>query len=144
LIGVLDELREISRGIHPAILSQGGLEPALETLARRSAVPVSLAVRADRRLPEPVEVASHYLVSEALTNAAKHSQASEVRVDVEQADGSLRLAIRDDGIGGADSRPGSGLIGLGDRIDALGGTLQVTSEPGDGTTLLVTLPIQDQ
>jgi signal transduction histidine kinase len=143
LIGVLDELRDISRGIHPAILSQGGLEPALKTLARRSPVPVTIVVRTDRRMPDRVEVASYYLVSEALTNAAKHSRASEVHVDVEQANGLVRLSIRDDGIGGADPGRGSGLTGLADRIDALGGTIEITSPPGNGTALLVTLPIQD-
>jgi signal transduction histidine kinase len=142
LIGVLDELREISRGIHPAILSQGGLEPALKALARRSAVPVKLVVHTDRSLPDRVEVAGYYLVSEVLTNAAKHARASEVQVDVEQTNGLLRLSIRDDGVGGADPRRGSGLTGLGDRVDALGGTMEITSQPGNGTSLLVTLPIQ--
>jgi signal transduction histidine kinase len=136
MIGVLDQLREISRGIHPAILSQGGLEPALKALSRRSAVPVKLVVRIDRSLPDRVEVAGYYLVSEALTNAAKHSQASEVQVDVEQTNGLVRLSIRD-------PRHGSGLTGLGDRVDALGGTIEITSPPGNGTSLLVTLPIQD-
>jgi len=143
LLGVLDELREISRGIHPAILSQGGLEPALKALARRSAVPVKLVVRTDRSLPDRVEVAGYYLVSEALTNVAKHAQASGVHVDVEQANGLVRLSIRDDGVGGADPRRGSGLTGLGDRVEALGGTIEITSPPGNGTSLLVTLPIQD-
>lgn len=143
LIGVLEELREISRGIHPAILSQGGLEPALKALARRSAVPVKLVVHTGRSLPDRVEVAGYYLVSEALTNAAKHSRASEVHVDVEQTNGLLRLSIRDDGIGGADPGRGSGLTGLGDRVDALGGSIEISSPPGSGTSLLVTLPIQD-
>jgi signal transduction histidine kinase len=143
LIGVLDELREISRGIHPAILSQGGLEPALKTLARRSAVPVQLAVRTDGRLPDRIEVASYYLVSEALTNAAKHSDASEVCIDVEQTSELVRLSIRDDGVGGADPRRGSGLLGLGDRVNALGGTIEITSPPDNGTSLLVTLPIRE-
>jgi signal transduction histidine kinase len=143
LIGVLDELREISRGIHPAILSQGGLEPALKALARRSAVPVKLVVRTDRSLPERVEVAGYYLVSEALTNAVKHSQSSEVHVNVEQTNELLRLSIRDDGIGGADPERGSGLTGLRDRVDALGGAIHITSPPGNGTSLLVTFPIQD-
>ncbi|MDX6319724.1 MAG: hypothetical protein QOD35_3124 [Nocardioidaceae bacterium] len=139
LTGVLDELREISRGIHPAILSQGGLEPALKALARRSAVPVALVVRTNRRLPDRIEVASYYLVSEALTNPAKHSHATEVRVDVEQTNGLVRLSIRDDGVGGADPSRGSGLTGLADRVDALGGTIEITSPPGNGTSLLVTL-----
>ena len=144
LIGVLDELREISHGIHPAILSQGGLEPALKSLARRSAVPVTLVVRTDRSLPERVEVAAYYLVSEALTNAAKHSQASEVHVEVDQANGTLRLSIRDDGIGGADPGQGSGLTGLEDRVHALGGTIEILSPRGHGTSLIAILPIQDR
>jgi GAF domain-containing protein len=142
LRGVLEELQEISRGIHPAILSKGGLEPALRTLARRSARPVELDLRAGRRLPEPVEVAAYYVVSEALTNAAKHAQASVVHVELDVSDATMRLAIRDDGAGGADPGQGSGLIGLSDRILALGGTLQVTSPAGGGTTLLVEVPIE--
>src|SRR5205085_10660074 len=109
-------------GIHPAILSEGGLEPALKALCRRSAVPVELDVQAERRLPEPVEVAAYYVVSEALTNAAKHAQASVVRVELETPDAVLQLAIRDDGVGGAELGTGSGLVGLSDRIEALGGT----------------------
>jgi signal transduction histidine kinase len=143
LIGVLDEVREISRGIHPAILSQGGLEPALKALARRSAVPVKLVVHVDRSLPDRVEVASYYLVAEALTNAAKHAHASVVYVDVQQQDALVQLSIRDDGVGGADPRQGSGLTGLGDRVDALGGTLEITSPAGNGTSLAAILPLQD-
>ncbi len=143
LTGALEELQEISRGIHPAILAQGGLAPALQTLARRSAVPVELAVRAETRLPEPVEVAAYYIVSEALTNTAKHAGASAVHVAVEARDGILRLSIRDDGRGGADPTRGSGLIGLTDRVDALGGTIEMTSPVGDGTSLLITLPIEE-
>ena len=121
LAGALEELQEISRGIHPAILAQGGLVPALKALARRSAVPVELEVRVETRLPEPVERAAYYIVSEALTNTAKHAQASTVHVAVEARDGVLGLSIRDDGRGGADPARGSGLIGLTDRVDALGG-----------------------
>jgi signal transduction histidine kinase len=143
LMDALDELQEISRGIHPAILAQGGLAPALKTLARRSAVPVELEVRAETRLPEPVEVAAYYVVSEALTNTAKHAHASEAHVTVEARDGVLELSIRDDGSGGADPARGSGLIGLTDRVDALGGTIEVASPVGQGTTLLITLPIED-
>jgi signal transduction histidine kinase len=141
---VLEELQEISRGIHPAILSRGGLERALGTLASRSALPIELDVRADRRLPEHVEVAAYYVVSEALTNAAKHSRASVVNIELDARDVIVHLAIRDDGIGGADRRQGSGLIGLSDRIEALGGTLHVTSPPGNGTTLLVQIPVDGQ
>jgi signal transduction histidine kinase len=144
LAGVLEELHEISRGIHPAILSEGGLGPALRTLARRSAVPVQLDACAQRRLPEHVEVAAYYVVSEALTNAAKHAQASVVNVELDARDASLQLAIRDDGIGGADPAQGSGLVGLSDCVEALGGTLQVTSPTGSGTTLLIEIPLEGQ
>jgi signal transduction histidine kinase len=143
LAEVLSELQEISRGIHPAILSQGGLVPALKTLARRSAIPVELTVRAAGRLPEPVEVAGYYVVAEALTNAAKHARASVVHVDVDVHDAALELRVRDDGIGGADPGRGSGLIGIDDRVEALGGTMRVDSPAGKGTSLLVTLPIAD-
>jgi signal transduction histidine kinase len=140
--GALEELREISRGIHPAILSEGGLSGALRALARRSAVPVELELRAARRQPEHVEVAAYYVVSEALTNAAKHAHASVVHVELEAGDAVVRLAIRDDGVGGADPEQGSGLVGLTDRVEALGGTLQVTSPAGSGTTLLIELPVE--
>jgi signal transduction histidine kinase len=142
LTGALEELQEISRGIHPAILAQGGLVPALRALARRSAVPVELAAHVETRLPEPVERAAYYIVSEALTNTAKHARASTVRVAVEARDGVLRLSVRDDGRGGADPTRGSGLIGLTDRVDALAGTIQVASPVGAGTTLMITLPIE--
>jgi PAS domain S-box-containing protein len=142
LTGVLDEIREISRGIHPAILSEGGLGPALKALARRSAVPVELDLRTDRRLPDPVEVAAYYLVSEALTNAAKYAQASVVHVDVDSEDAIVELAIRDDGVGGADPAQGSGLVGLSDRVEALGGRIEIASPAGHGTSLLVTIPIE--
>jgi signal transduction histidine kinase len=142
--GVLEELREISRGIHPAILSRGGLERALRALARRSAVPVKLDLRVERRLPAHVEVAAYYVVSEALTNAAKHAHASVVHVELDAHDATLRLAIRDDGIGGADLGQGSGLVGLSDRIEALGGTLEVKSPTGSGTTLLIEIPVDGQ
>jgi signal transduction histidine kinase len=140
LTGVSTDLQEISRGIHPAILSRGGLGPALKTLARRSSVPVELRVAVDRRLPDPVEVAAYYVVAESLTNAAKHAQASEVRVTVETDGPNVRLSIRDDGIGGADSGRGSGLTGLTDRVEALGGRLQMSSPIGSGTSLLATIP----
>jgi signal transduction histidine kinase len=144
LAGVLDELREISRGIHPAILSNGGLERALRVLARRSALPVELDLRAGRRLPERVEVAAYYAVAEALTNAAKHGHASVVRVELDAPDAMVRVAIRDDGVGGADPARGSGLVGLSDRIEALGGTVQLTSPAGRGTTLLIEVPTESQ
>jgi signal transduction histidine kinase/CHASE3 domain sensor protein len=138
---VLGELRELSRGIHPSILTEGGLGPALRTLARRSAVPVQLQVGTEERLPERVEVAAYYVVAEALTNAAKHANASAVEVDVDRDDGLVRLVIRDDGVGGADPVRGSGLIGLKDRVEGTGGTLRVDSRPGEGTSLLVELPV---
>jgi signal transduction histidine kinase len=136
-----DELRELSRGIHPAILSEGGLPPALKALARRSVIPVELEVDVPARLPEPVEVAAYYVVSEALTNAAKHAHASVAYVNVRARVGSLELSVRDDGAGGASPGRGSGLVGLTDRIQALGGTISVTSPAGKGTALLVDLPI---
>lgn len=139
--GALEDLREISRGIHPAILSRGGLAPALKTLARRSPVPVRLEVRADGRLPEGVEVAAYYVVSEALTNVAKHAQASVVRVDLDADDATVALSVSDDGVGGADPGHGSGLVGLKDRIEALGGTIEISSPTGGGTSLLVNIPI---
>ena len=139
--GVLDQVREISRGIHPAILSEGGLTLALKALARRSAVPVELDLRAGRRLPDQVEVAAYYAVSEALANAAKHARASAVYVELDAPDTVVRLAIRDDGIGGADPAKGSGLTGLRDRIETVGGTLEVTSPAGGGTTLLIEIPV---
>jgi signal transduction histidine kinase len=141
LTGVSADLQETSRGIHPAILSRGGLGPALKTLARRSAVPVELRVDVDQRLPDPAEVGAYYLVAEALTNAAKHAQASEVRVRVEADAASLHVSIRDDGVGGADLRKGSGLIGLTDRVEALGGRLQISSIAGHGTSLTATIPL---
>jgi signal transduction histidine kinase len=141
MTNVLDELREIALGLHPAILAEGGLGPAVKTLARRSTVPVELEVRADARLSEPVEVAAYYVVSEALTNAAKYAQASIVRVSVEQGTTLLRVAVRDDGVGGADQRHGSGLLGLKDRAQAMGGTMSVVSPAGGGTSLIVELPL---
>ncbi len=137
----VEELRELSRGIHPAILSEGGLGPALKALARRSAVPVELDVPGRQRLPEPVEVAAYYVVSEALANAAKHAHASAVRVELRTVDRRLRLSVRDDGVGGAEMGTGSGLIGLADRVQALGGTITVDSPAGQGTCLLVDLPV---
>jgi signal transduction histidine kinase len=137
LAGVGEELREISRGIHPAILSREGLGPALRTLARRSAMPVDVDIRVDRRLGESAEVAAYYVVAEALTNSAKHAQASQVHVRVDAVGSNLRLSIRDDGIGGADPTNGSGLIGLRDRVDALGGQMTISSPPTRGTSLLV-------
>jgi signal transduction histidine kinase len=136
-----EELHEIARGIHPAILAEGGLSQALRTLARRAALPVELEIRAEARPPQQIEVAAYYVVSEALTNTTKHARASYAHVVVEQDDALLHLSIRDDGIGGADPATGSGLIGLRDRVQALGGTIEIDSRPGDGTAILVELPL---
>jgi signal transduction histidine kinase len=141
LTHALDELRDFARGIHPAMLAEGGLRPALRTLARRSAVPVDLDVRTRGRLPEQVEVAAYYVVSEALANAAKHAQASRVTVQVEAVGDLLRIGVRDDGVGGAHFGRGSGLVGLKDRVDALGGRITLQSEPGAGTSLSIELPL---
>jgi signal transduction histidine kinase len=143
LDGVLEELREIARGLHPAILADGGLGPALKTLARRSAVPVHLDIQVDRRLPEPVETAAYYTVSEALTNAAKHARATAAHLDAAAYDDVLHVGVRDNGRGGADFSHGSGLLGLKDRVEALGGHLDLHSPPGAGTSLDITLPLHD-
>jgi signal transduction histidine kinase len=141
LVSVVDDLRELARGIHPAILSEGGLVPALKTLARRSIVPVELDVQAVARLPEPVEVAAYYVISEALANAAKHSNASVVQISAEVAGNVLHLQVHDDGDGGADPSLGSGLVGLKDRVEALGGTIAISSPAGAGTSLDAGLPL---
>jgi signal transduction histidine kinase len=141
LVAALDDLREISRGIHPALLAGGGLGPALKALARRSPLPVELDIGLDGRLPDHVEVAAYYVVAEALTNAAKHARPTAIWVAADVVDGRLRLTVRDDGIGGADPGNGSGLTGLTDRVEALGGTITVHSPPGEGTTLQVWLPL---
>lgn len=136
----LDELREISHGLRPSVLSRGGIGPALKALARRSAVPVELRVRADLRLPEPAEVALYYVVSEALTNAAKHARATLVRVDLQVKAASVHVEVQDDGVGGAVFDRGSGLIGLKDRIEALGGKMDLISPIGGGTSLVAEIP----
>ena len=140
---VLDELREIARGLHPAILAERGLPPAIKTLARRSTVPVRVRVQVAGRLPEPVEIAAYYTVAEALTNAAKHARAATADIQVTERDGVLHVRVRDDGRGGADFSKGSGLVGLKDRVEALGGHLGMDSPPGGGTTLEITLPLHD-
>ena len=141
LDNVLDELREISRGIHPALLSKAGLNSALRALGRRAAIPVELNLRFDQRLPVPIEVAAYYVVSEALTNAVKHAKANVVSIELEMRRGVLTLEIRDDGVGGADPSLGSGLLGLSDRLDALGGRLTISSVPHQGTSLKVEIPV---
>lgn len=136
-----DEVREIAQGIHPAILTQGGLGPALRTLARRCPIPVEIDLDSEERLPEQIEVTAYYVVAEALTNATKHAAASHVSVAVARRDGSLRLSIGDDGVGGADAVGGSGLTGIRDRAEALGGSLAVHSPRAEGTALYVALPL---
>jgi len=140
---VLDELREIARGLHPAILAERGLPAAIRTLARRSAVPVRVDIQVARRLPEPVEITAYYTVAEALTNAAKHARAATADIHVTERDSVLHMRVRDDGRGGADFRKGSGLVGLKDRAEALGGHLRMDSPPGGGTTLEIILPLHD-
>ena len=139
--GVLEDLGEIARGLHPAVLTDSGLRPALRALARRSAVPVSLDVRVKGRLPEPVEVAAYYAVAEALTNMAKYAHASAAEVEATANEGVLQVRVRDDGRGGADFGHGSGLAGLKDRIEALGGRIWLHSPPGAGTTVQIALPL---
>jgi signal transduction histidine kinase len=137
---VLEELRQLTRGIHPANVLESGLGPALRVLVRRCPVRVKLETPSARRFPQPVEVAAYYVVSEALTNAAKHACASVVHVGLEVDDATVRLSIRDDGVGGADPARGSGLLGLKDRVQAIGGMLEVASPVGRGTSLRVTIP----
>ena len=140
LARALDELRELARGIHPAVLSDRGLGPALETLAARTPVPVHVTAVPDARLPEPVEAAAYFLVAEALTNVVKHAGATSAMVAVTCGDGCLRIEVRDDGTGGAVLMDGSGLRGLADRLEALGGSLAIHSANGAGTTLVGEIP----
>jgi signal transduction histidine kinase len=136
----LQELRELARGIHPAVLTERGLAPALEALATRAPLPVELDIP-DERLPAPVEAAAYYVVSEALTNVAKYAHATLVRVQVGRENGAARVQVADDGIGGADTSSGSGLRGLADRVEALGGRLEIDSPPGQGTVLRAQIPL---
>jgi len=144
LTDAIEELREISRGLHPAVLEKRGLAPALRELVRRGSIPVKLDVRVSGRLPEPVETAAYYTVSEALTNTAKHADATTADIEVAESGGVLHVHISDDGRGGADFSHGSGLVGLKDRSEAIGGCLQLDSPPGAGTTLEITLPLHDR
>jgi signal transduction histidine kinase len=139
--GALEDLRETARGIHPAILARGGLRAALKTLAGRSPIPVDLRVAAEERLPEPVEVSAYYVAAEALTNVARHARASSVSIEVEYSDEILRVTVTDDGCGGADFGRGTGLVGLKDRVEAIGGRIFLDSPRGAGTSLRVELPI---
>jgi PAS domain S-box-containing protein len=140
---VLEDVRELSRGLHPALLSQSSLSAAIKALVRRTSVPVELDLAVDQRLPTSIEIAAYYVVSEALANAAKHAGASLVRVVGNLAEGRLRLTIADDGVGGAVFEAGSGLTGLVDRVEALGGRLSLDSRPGAGTAISIELPIED-
>ena len=143
LTAALEELREMAAGIHPAVLAKGGLRPALRALARRCPLPVDLHLDVEGRLPEPVEVAAYYVVSEALTNVAKYAGASSARVEVEVRESRLCVGVSDDGVGGADLSRGSGLLGLKDRTEALGGTMLLRSPAGAGTSLQIELPLAD-
>lgn len=143
LVEAVEELREVSRGIHPAVLSEGGLGPALRSLSRRCGVPVELDLHLDGRLPSTVEATAYYVAAESMTNVAKHADASFIDLSAVVREDRLVMTIRDDGAGGADPSRGSGLIGLFDRVEALGGTLAVDSPQGAGTTLRVVLPLGD-
>ena len=136
----LDELRDLARGIHPAVLSDHGLGAALDALASRVPVPVEIERAVDERLPEPVEVAAYYVVSESLANVQKYAGATHVRIEVGREDGHAIVEVRDDGIGGADASTGSGLRGLADRVEALGGRLEIVSASGAGTTVRARIP----
>jgi signal transduction histidine kinase len=140
LDGALEDVRGIARGLLPALLSREGLDPAIKALARSSAVPVELRMSDHRHLPERFEVTLYHVVAEALTNAGKHADASVVRLDLTVED-TVWLSIRDDGKGGADPRRGSGLLSIRDRVEALGGSLEITSPVGGGTSLLAEIPI---
>jgi signal transduction histidine kinase len=137
----LEELRELARGIHPAILTDGGLAPALTALAHRAPLPVEIDDVPGERLPEPVEAAAYYLIAEAITNVAKHAQASHVAVSVLRDDARVVVRVADDGVGGANPGAGSGLHGLADRVEALHGQLHVDSPPGGGTRLEARIPV---
>jgi len=136
----LQELRELARGLHPAILTDRGLRPAVDALAARAPLPVEVEEIPDERLPEPVEAAAYYLIAEALTNVAKYAQASAVRVRIAAGAGDLVVEVSDDGVGGADPAAGSGLRGLADRVEALGGALAIVSSAGAGTVLRARIP----
>ncbi|MGH2721895.1 MAG: histidine kinase, partial [Actinomycetota bacterium] len=140
LAGALSELRELARGIHPAVLTDGGLGPAIESLAERSPVPATVAAVPEGRFPGPVEATAYFIVSEALANVAKYAGASEVAITVRRNDGTLLVEVADDGVGGADPARGSGLQGLADRAAALGGRLRVDSPPGRGTRVVAEVP----
>jgi signal transduction histidine kinase len=139
----LDELRDLARGVHPAILAEAGLGAALRGLARRSALPVRLQVHQDGRLPAESEATAYYVVSEAFANAVKHASASAIDVRVEAAEDTLTVQVSDDGVGGADPSRGSGLMGIRDRVEAVGGTLALHSQAQSGTMLTARLPLRE-
>jgi signal transduction histidine kinase len=143
LAAVAEEVREVAHGIHPTILARSGLGPALRALALRSGVPVDVDVRLENRLPAPIELAAYYVASEALANVAKHAHATTVSLIAAHDDGVLELEVRDDGVGGVDIAQGSGIVGLIDRVEALGGTIEIVSESGAGTALSMRLPTRD-
>jgi signal transduction histidine kinase len=138
----LDELRELARGIHPSVLSDRGLEAALDGLARRAPLPVELEQTPAERLPDQVESAAYFVVAEALTNVAKYAEATHASVNVRRQNGQVLVEVSDDGVGGADPTTGSGLRGLLDRVSAVGGRLEVDSRPGQGTTIRASLPCE--
>jgi signal transduction histidine kinase len=139
----LKELRDLARGIHPAILTNRGLPAALEDLASRATVPVEVVAAPDQRLPDPVEAAAYFVVSECLANIGKHAQATSATVSVTASDGHLRVVVADDGVGGASLGNGSGIQGLADRVGALSGTLDVESPPGGGTRVVASIPLSE-
>jgi signal transduction histidine kinase len=142
LDAALDELRELARGIHPAVLTDRGLDAALETLARRAPLPVELTGEENERLPESIELAAYFVVAEALTNVAKYANATHATVHVERNNGRLVVEVADDGVGGADPTGGTGLRGLADRLAVIEGRLEVVSPPGEGTTIRARIPCE--
>src|SRR5262249_7120900 len=142
LAQALEELRELARGIHPAVLSDRGLAAGLASLAERAPIPVALTRLPDGRLPDSIEAAIYYLVAEAITNVAKYAQATEASVAVERSNGIATVVVSDDGVGGAKPVAGSGLVGLADRVEALGGRLHIDSPPGRGTRLSAEIPCE--
>jgi signal transduction histidine kinase len=142
LTGATQELRELARGLHPPVLADRGLVPALEALATRAPVPVVVEAEETERAPEAIEAAAYFVVSEALTNVARHANAKRAVVRVARRDGLLHVEIEDDGTGGADVAAGSGLRGLADRVEALDGALEVDSRAGRGTTVRAALPVR--
>ena len=142
LAHALEELRELARGIHPAVLSDRGLDPAVEALASRAPLPVHVNARLGERVDEPIELAAYFVVAEALTNVVKYAHANRASVSLGRENGGVRVEVADDGIGGADPAAGTGLRGLADRINALGGRLEVDSRPGGGTTVTASIPCE--